>query len=249
MVKTRIRKIQKFFRLIGKLLFDSQFRRNATSNFSYAINDGFYWDEYVKCWKSSKENKNLKYLGNEWINEEIYLSMLKKYSSKEKEALEIGSGGGRITSLGVQLFKHVHAADVSVGMMEKCKESVRADNLTFSKLDGFTLNNFKDGSIDYVYSHDVFVHFSSLQVYPYLREIKRVLKKGGIGLISFHNFLVHFSNFKEISLEFWNQQIFPPHMRNHFITEEMICAMLNDLKMELLEVEKKNFLIVAFRKQ
>ena len=248
MSSLRIHKIQKFLRLARRLICDAQLRRNLTSNFSYTINDGFFWDEYVKCWDESGNNKQLKYLGNEWINEEIFLSLLKKYSAKDKEALEIGCGGGRITSLGVQLLKHVYAADISKEMLRKCKESVNVENLSFSQIDGFTLNDFVDESMDFIYSHDVFVHFSSLQVYPYFKEIKRVLKNDGIGLVSFHNFIVHFDNFKELSLEFWQQRRFPTHMRNHFITEEILRYMLQDLNMEILEVEKKNFLIVAFRK-
>jgi len=245
---SKIHKLPKFFRLVGRLISSPQLRRNLTSNFSYTINDDFFWDEYVKGWEKSDDTKQLGYLGNEWTNQEIFLSLLEKYSSKEMEALEIGCGGGRITSKGVQLLKNVHATDISNEMLKKCNNDVKASNIKFSQIDGFTLKDFADESMDFVYSHDVFVHFSSLQVYPYFLEIKRVLKKNGIALISFHNFIVHYEQFKQLSLEYWQQRRFPSHMRNHFITEEMLCYMLQDLKMEILEIEKKNFLIVIFRK-
>ena len=121
-------------------------------------------------------------------------------------------------------------------------------NVSFHKLDGFTLKDFADGSIEYVYSHDVFVQLSSIQVYPYFKEIKRVLKDGGIGLVSCYDFVDQFELFKEWSLRFWNERRPPVYRRLHFVTEEMVRIMLADLELQVLEVRKDRFLIVAFGK-
>jgi len=215
---------------------------------TYLINDEHYWDEYVRNWEVSEENKGLRYIGNEWKGENIFLTLLDKYSNNNYTVLEIGCGGGRVTSAAIKLFKHVKATDVSKEMLRKCKESIREQNITLYKIDGFTLKEFADESMDFAFSHDVFVHFSSLQVYPYFREMKRVLRKGGIGLVSFYNFRVHFDLFKKMSLDYNNQRLIPPHMRVHFVTEEMLRIMLEDLNLEIVEIEKTNFLIVAFRK-
>jgi ubiquinone/menaquinone biosynthesis C-methylase UbiE len=173
---------------------------------------------------------------------------LKKYSSPEKTALELGCGGGRITATGVKLFKHVYATDISAEMLRKAKEAIAAENVSFHKLDGFTLKDFGDNTIDYVYSHDVFVQLSSIQVYPYLSEIKRVLKDGGIGLVSALDFVGQFAMFKEWSLKFWNNRWPPVYRRVHFVTEEMLRTMLSDLELQTLEVQKRSFVIVAFSK-
>ena len=133
-------------------------------------------------------------------------------------------------------------------MLRKAKEAVTVPNVTFNKLDGFTLKDFADDTIDYVYSHDVFVQLSSIQVYPYLREIKRVLRDGGIGLVSALDFVGQFAMFKEWSLKFWNNRWPPVYRRVHFLTEEMLRTMLADLGLETLEVERREFVIVAFRK-
>ena len=213
------------------------------------INNGQHWDEYVREWEKSGETKSLKYLGNEWKGEEIFLSLLEKYALRGQRALEIGCGGGRVTSKGVEVFKRVYATDVSKEMLRKCQERVAAKNVSYHHLDGFTLDKFENDSIDCIYSHDVFVHFSSLQVYPYFEEMKRVLKKGGLGIVSFYNFRVHFNRFQEISRRFNTERVFPPHMRLHFITEEILRLMLEDLSLEIVEIEKENFLIVVFRKK
>jgi ubiquinone/menaquinone biosynthesis C-methylase UbiE len=221
--------------------------RQLAQNGSYAVNEELFWDQYVKDWEKSDRN-NSQYLGTEWKNEEDFVSLLRKYSSQEKNALEIGCGGGRITASGVQLFKHVYATDVSEEMVRKAKGSIKAANVSFHKLDGFTLKGFSDQSIDYVYSHDVFIQLSSIQVYPYLCEVKRVLRTGGIGLISFYDFVAQFEFFKEWSLKFWNERKLPIYRRVHFITEEMLRAMLSDLRLEVLESQNRRFLTVAFYK-
>jgi ubiquinone/menaquinone biosynthesis C-methylase UbiE len=222
--------------------------RDSRHNVSLAVNEELFWNQYVNDWEKSEKSKNVRYVGTEWKYEEDFLSLLKKCACSEKEALEIGCGGGRITATGVKLFKHVYAADLSNEMLRKCKEAIMAANVSFHKLDGFTLQDFADDTVDFVYSHDVFVQLSSIQVYPYFKEIKRVLKDGGIGLISCYDFVEQFKLFKQWSLKFWNERKFPVYRRLHFVTEEMLCTMLADLELQVLEVRKDRFLIVAFRK-
>ena len=213
------------------------------TNLSYALNDEAYWDEYARCWRPAEGQASL---GDEWHNQERFLEILEKYSDRNAVALEIGCGGGRITAQAATWFREVHACDVSHEMLRYCAKSVQAPDVHFHKLDGFTLAEFQDHGIDCVYSHDVFVHFSSLQVYPYLREIKRVLKPGGLGIISFVNFGHDFEEFKETGVFYWERRRIPPHMRVHFITVEMVERMLRDLKLEVVEIDCTNYLIAVF---
>lgn len=233
---------------LGELRTFIRVARNIRHNANLAVNEELFWDQYVNDWEKSEKNKDVQYLGTEWKYDEDFLSLLQKYACSEKEALEIGCGGGRITATGVKRFKHVYAADLSNEMLRKCKEVITASNVSFHKLDGFTLKDFADGTIDYVYSHDVFVQLSSIQIYPYLREIKRVLRDGGIGLVSCYDFVDQFELFKEYSLKFWNQRRLPVYRRLHFVTEEMLTTMLGDLELQVLEMRKERFLIVAFCK-
>jgi ubiquinone/menaquinone biosynthesis C-methylase UbiE len=212
------------------------------------VNDGTFWDEYVRNWERSDENKGLERVGNEWKNEEIFLSLLEEHASQDGTALEIGCGGGRITAHAIQWFRHVYACDVSKEMIRVNKERIRGANVSYHALDGFTLSEFRDASMDCVFSHDVFVHFSSLQVYPYFAEVRRVLKPGGVGIISFYNFLVHFDLFKEMSMQFNQQRTYPPHMRVHFVTEQMLVRMLEDLSLNVLNIDTQNFLIAVFKR-
>jgi len=231
-------------RLILRLITDKKRR----SEFISTYNDDLYWDSYAMAWKKNDKISDAKLLGDEWGGKDNFLLLLEKYSKPEMVALEIGCGGGRITSKAITMFKHVYATDVSKEMLEVCRQSVESTNVSFIRSDGFTLKEVPDESLDLVFSHDVFVHFSSLQVYSYFSEIKRVLKKGGISIISFYSFTKSFKRFKQISLDLWTRKVLPPGMRIHFITEEMISVMLKDLDMEIIEMNSERFLLVVFHK-
>jgi len=212
----------------------------------YTLNTAQYWDRYALLWKLSGKGKQFHHLGEEWKNEDIFIKLLQKYATGRSKALEIGCGGGKITSKALGLFDRIHATDVSRRMLQMSQKSLaQSDNVQFHQIDGFTLKEFADDSFDLVYSHDVFVHFSSLQVYPYFKEIKRVLKPRGLTVISFYNFVHHFELFKEMALQYNQDRRFPPHMRVHFVTEEIILVMLKDLRMCPVEINKENFLIVV----
>ena len=219
-----------------------------TNAFKYTINDGFFWDQYVRRHERLADGDRGRLLGSEWENEGAFIELLRRYSAPGLDALEIGCGGGRITSVAVNLFRHVYATDVSKEMLRRCRQDVPAGNLSLHQTDGFTLVEFGDGTADVVFSHDVFVHFSSLQVYSYLTEIRRVVKRGGVALLSFYDFSGSFHVFKELSLDLSRRRRFPPHMRTYFVTEEMVRTMASDLALEVAEVDRSAFLVIALRK-
>ena len=99
-----------------------------------------------------------------------------------------------------------------------------------------------------MYSHDVFVQFASVETYPYLREIMRVLKRDGIGVISFYDFVTRFDLFQENSLRLWATRRSAHGRRLHFVTEEMLQLMLLDVGAEVIEMHKEAFLTAVFRR-
>jgi ubiquinone/menaquinone biosynthesis C-methylase UbiE len=207
-----------------------------------------FWDEYVLRLRARPHRQFGPYVvGSEWGHEDAFLNILQRYGDAEKRALEIGCGGGRITAVGAKVFAHVYATDLSKEMLRECQTAITAPNVSFLKLDGMTLSAFADASIDLVYSHDVFVQLSSVQIYLYLLEIRRVLATGGIGVISCYDFVTQFALFHEYSLRCWRRRRLADR-RLHFVTEEMLRAMLDHAGCEVVEVEKGRFLIVVFRK-
>jgi SAM-dependent methyltransferase len=207
-----------------------------------------YWDAYVRRLRSSGRLAAQPYVGSDWRNEAGFLAVLRQYARPEQRALEIGCGGGRITATAAALFAHVHAADVSEEMLGECRAATTARNVSFHKLDGFTLKEFGDQSLDHVFAHDVFVQLSSVEVYPYLAEMVRVLRPGGLGVVSFYDFVTRFEMFRQCSLRCWTSRASAKKRRLHFVTEEMIRLMLTDVGAEMVDVQKGVFLVVVFRK-
>lgn len=174
------------------------------------------WDGYARTWKPGKfhvlPGHSVEHLGDEWTAEDTttggttygldepavaqFSTLLKeqvldKYlPSQAAEGLEIGPGGGRVTSLLLPRTTVLHAADPSEAMLRRLKTRFAGvDSLRIYQTDGMTLPALRPSSLDYVVSFDVFVHFEPRLIYWYLRQIKSLLKPGGVGLIHYASVL------------------------------------------------------------
>ena len=75
--------------------------------------------------------------------------------------------------------------------MTICKERFKdKKNIVYYKNNGFNLEKLYSDTYTSVFSYDSMVHFELFDVYEYLKEIYRVLKKGGKALL-------HHSNYEE----------------------------------------------------
>lgn len=111
------------------------------------------------------------------------------YASLEKNALEIGSGGGSFTKRLIDKFNTLTAIDV----IRKPK-SLSWDNLKYIELNDsnrFSCPLDRD-SIDFGFSYGLFCHLSNTQIKQYLTSINKVLKEGSF-------FIFMLSNFKHTS--------------------------------------------------
>lgn len=221
----------------------------APLNIYDAANEESFWDDYAANWTPSPCTRTGgEFVGSEWRHQEDFECLLRRYACPNQKALEIGCGGGRITATALTLFSHVCAADISSEMLQRARQAVTAPNVSFHKLDGFGLDEFPDSSFDVVYSHDVAVQLSSPQVYALLMEAGRVLRPGGLGLVSFYDFVEQFEMFKQTSLSLWMRRLPSTHRRLHFMTEEILHRMLEDLRLDMVEAQRGRFLTLAFRK-
>jgi SAM-dependent methyltransferase len=97
-------------------------------------------------------------------------------------ALEIGCGPGRLIKPLSRHFGEIHGVDVSDEMIRLARERLRdIPHAHFHATNGASLGQFADESFEFVYSYAVFQHIPSRDVVlEYMREIRRVLKPGGI---------------------------------------------------------------------
>ena len=102
---------------------------------------------------------------------------------KDKVALEIGCGTGRVTQAMAKDFKHVYGTDISAEMILQAKDKNKKNNITFLETDGSSFP-LPDNSVDFVFSFIVFQHMPSKKVVrDNFSEIYRLLKSGGVAKI------------------------------------------------------------------
>jgi ubiquinone/menaquinone biosynthesis C-methylase UbiE len=132
-------------------------------------------------------------LGEEWTptdprwKEVVLRYTVERYLAPDMRVLEIGPGAGRWTAELLR-FKpsRLTGIDVSQRCLEMCRRRFAGrDDVEFLLNDGQSLPSVADGSIDFVWSFDVFVHFELDTIRAYFREFRRVLRDGGIGVVHY----------------------------------------------------------------
>jgi SAM-dependent methyltransferase len=102
------------------------------------------------------------------------------FDPRDKAALEIGCGIGRIARWMSQDFASYTGVDVSPEMVAKA-QSYNVPRTRFLAVSGGDLAGVADESIDFAFSFAVFQHVPSRDaIFGYFRETARVLKRGGI---------------------------------------------------------------------
>lgn len=123
-------------------------------------------------------------LGAEWGGLEGFTDALKAAAKPTDSALEIGSGGGRVTRIARPLVAHIDAVDVSNPMLDETRRGTAGlDGIDFWVVDGFG-DNLGVRKYDLAFSHDVFVHFEFDEVARYAFRIADALKPGGSFVVS-----------------------------------------------------------------
>jgi malonyl-CoA O-methyltransferase len=96
--------------------------------------------------------------------------------------LEIGCGTGKNTALLAQIGRQVKAIDFSAGMIEKARQKLSLDNVTFAAADLTQPWPCEDQSIDLISCNLVLEHISDLSFI--FAEGSRVLHDGGRFFVS-----------------------------------------------------------------
>jgi 2-polyprenyl-3-methyl-5-hydroxy-6-metoxy-1,4-benzoquinol methylase len=98
--------------------------------------------------------------------------------------LDFGCGCGRVIRQWVELDAAVHGCDYNRRSVEWCRR-----HLAFASFDVNALSPplpYGDGQFDLVYALSVFTHLPEPLLFAWVREMERVLKPGGVLIISTH---------------------------------------------------------------
>jgi ubiquinone/menaquinone biosynthesis C-methylase UbiE len=131
----------------------------------------------------------------------------------DTRVLEIAPGHGRWTEFLVAAAAHVTAVDLSEKCLDFCRERF-ADraNIDYYLTSGTALPPGIDGTVDFVWSYDAFVHMAPEVIRAYLGEIQRVLKPGGSAILH-HAHVENIETHEQDKNEGWRSAMDAPRMR------------------------------------
>ncbi len=128
---------------------------------------------------------------------------------KEKTALEIGYGGGRLLAASAEVFNNVIGVDIhnnrSLVETELKKRNIK--NFKLIQNDGQTIP-LKSQTIDFIYSFIVLQHVEKIEILKqYVKESYRLLKPEGIAILYFGR-LSQFSKNRKSRFIYWLDRFF-----------------------------------------
>lgn len=131
------------------------------------------WDRGGEEWTPSPEWK-----------ESLIKNVLRQYIRPGGHILEIGPGAGRWTGVLVDIADTFTAVDIADSCLQICRQQFGAKSGTrFLHGNGQDLAGIADGSIDSIWSFDVFVHINVAETARYVDEFKRVMRSGSVGVV------------------------------------------------------------------
>lgn len=134
---------------------------------------GWNWNRRGEEWNASEEWKRA-----------LIDDVLCRWIPSNGVVVEIGPGGGRWSEVLVARSIRLILVDVSERPLELCRERFNdAINVEYVLSSGSDLPGIASGSVDAVWSFDVFVHVAPSDQAGYIEEIARVLRPGGVAAI------------------------------------------------------------------
>jgi ubiquinone/menaquinone biosynthesis C-methylase UbiE len=110
--------------------------------------------------------------------------MMFRYIKPNSVILEIGPGAGRWTQYLQPLANQLIITDIAPKCLQICKQRFSdKTNIDYKLIESDNIDFIPSGTVDHVWSYDVFVHINPSDIERYMENFARVLKRGSIGII------------------------------------------------------------------
>ena len=199
---------------------------------------------HIKGWKNKnrllKDINDFKKMNSDYLNENPYLKSIfksKKFKKilDKKNVLDIGVGWGSSSLFLSKLGAIVTGIDISSTSIKGARRNIKlhsCKNVKLLQMDAEKIN-FSNDKFDYVYSWGVIHHSASTE--NILKQIRRVLKPNGKGMIMVYNknsiryyflgfYYLFFKGkiFKSENLESVQKYFTDGYWHRHFTPKELI---------------------------
>lgn len=105
-----------------------------------------------------------------------------------ENVIELACGRGRHVQKYINKAKSVTLVDILEKNIQFCQERYSGfSNVSYYKNNGYNLEELAPNSYTALFCYDAMVHFEMLDIYHYLNDIQRVLKKDGYVLLHHSN--------------------------------------------------------------
>jgi SAM-dependent methyltransferase len=153
-----------------------------TTQENWDIWDGWDWSKYGEEW--TEDVRRFRGMDPEQWRSRLVQEAMVKYAPQGGTILEIGPGAGRWTEKLRELAGRLILADLSQTCLDLCRERLGDDPaVEYVLTDGRSLPEIGDGSVDFIWAYDVFIHINPTDTDRYLSEFARVMKAGGYASI------------------------------------------------------------------
>ena len=143
------------------------------------------WSKDGDEWSGQAKVCNVAY--EEWKSS-LVANLITPALDSSANLLEIAPGHGRWTEHLLANSRHVTVVDISANCLDYCRNRFQEKTgIDYFLTTGCQLPRYMDGSIDFVWSYDSFVHMDRQVIFGYLLEMKRVLKIGGTATLHHAN--------------------------------------------------------------
>lgn len=150
------------------------------------------WEEDGDEWSGMAVHCHQPY--DEW-KAALVRELLEPNLRPDASVVEVAPGHGRFTEAIVGKVRTLTLVDLSQTCLDICRRRFGDDaGVSYVLTDGTTLPGVPDGSVDFIWSFDSFVHMEREVIDAYLAEFARVLKPGG-------SFLIHHAGKRAWSLK------------------------------------------------
>lgn len=151
------------------------FKRNYAANYHLTSMDNYY--------KGAEDEANL---AKFWDEESIFYQMF--CSLDLTNVVELACGRGRHVPQYIENAGHITLVDILEKNILYCQERFSNENkISYYINNGYDLQKLESESYTSLFTYDAMVHFESLDVFKYLVETYRILKKGGKALFHHSN--------------------------------------------------------------